>query len=96
MAECQVRNLPLNEGKSVIRRLNTAILGGEVDGVSGVLRHSRNKSAKLACRSLALLSMDEVGQAAVQHWAGMTCFALGFQRPFFFLPAGHFPFHWFI
>ena len=28
VAECQVRNLPLNEGKSVIRRLNTAILGG--------------------------------------------------------------------
>ena len=61
-------------------------MGGELDGVTGQLRHSREKSAKLAGRSLAFVSLDEVNQAAVQHWTGLACFALGLKRPFFQSP----------
>ena len=34
-------------------------------------------------KALALLSMREFGQAALQHWAGVYCFAAGFRRPLF-------------
>ena len=72
--ECSVRKLPLNEGKQVVKALNAVILGGELDGITGVLLHERSKSAKLAMRTLALLSIDVVSQASVQHWAGLFLF----------------------
>ena len=39
--ECNKRGLPLNAGESVIGDFCGVILGGELDGVRGVLRHSR-------------------------------------------------------
>ena len=38
---------------------------------------------RLFGRTLALLSLDEVGQAPLQHWCGLFCFAAGFRRPLF-------------
>ena len=63
--------------------VNSTMLGGELDGVLGVLRHSREKGQVLALRSLALLSLRSVPQVAVQHWAGSYCFAAGFRRCLF-------------
>lgn len=75
--------LPLNVSKRVICSVNSAILGSELDRVAGLLRHRRNKTHSLLGRSLALLAMLAVCQAAVQHWCGLCCFAAGFQRPLF-------------
>ena len=75
--------LPMNVSKQVICSVNAAILGCELDGVAGLLRHRRDKTRNLFNRTLALLALQEVGQAAVQHWSGLFCFAAGFQRPLF-------------
>ena len=37
--ECKKRKLPLNKGKSVIKRFFSTILGGELDGIGGWLMH---------------------------------------------------------
>ena len=44
------------------------------------------------CRTLALLSLDSVSQASVQHWAGLFCFGAGFRRPLFSIVQEIFPF----
>lgn len=75
--------LPLNVGKQVIRSYNASLLGGELDGRTGVLRHERVKSHKLVNKTLALLSFKTVSQAPLQHWAGVYAFAAGFRRPLF-------------
>ena len=81
--QCELRGLTLNAGKEVINAANATVLGGELDGVGGRLRHSREKGVTLCKRALALLSMREVPQVAVQHWAGSFCFAAGFRRSLF-------------
>ena len=48
--------LPLNIGKEVVNSYNSMILGGELDGVSGYLRHTRVKSHALNNKTLALLA----------------------------------------
>ena len=50
----------LNVGKSVVHAYNSVILGGEVDGVQGVLRHDRAKGHAFVNKSLALLSFQDV------------------------------------
>ena len=81
--ECQRRNLPLNEGKSVLQKFCSSVLGGELDGLRGVLMHARDKNFKFASRTLALLSLPEVPQVALQHWTGIFCFMASFRRPLF-------------
>ena len=78
---CRRVGLPLSVGKELIGLVNAGILGGELDGVGGVLRHARDQTHVLFNRSLALLSLPTVGQVAVQHWAGKCCFVAGFCRP---------------
>lgn len=89
--QCRRRNLPLNEGKKVVREYNVLILGGELDGIRGSLMHSRVKGHQLASRTLALLSLDVVPQVALQHWAGRFCFAASFLRSLFSIPQEIFP-----
>ena len=54
-----------------------------MDGVTGKVSHSREKSFKFMCKTLALLSLDSVSQTSLQHWAGLFCFGAGFEDPFF-------------
>lgn len=89
--ECNLRKLPLGEGKQVVKTLNSLILGGELDGF-GMLRRARDKSAKITMCTLSLRSIDLVSQASVQHWAGLFCFAAGFRRPLFAAVQDIFPF----
>ena len=83
VAECASRNLPLNAGKEVIRASHATILGGTLDGDTGALRHAADKGHKLVARTLALLSLKLVPQAALQHWTGSFCFAAGFRKCLF-------------
>ena len=80
---CKKLGLPLNFGKSVVRSFVGACLGGELDGISGILRVSQDKSHGFACKSAAMLSCKQVNQVASQHWAGVACFSAGFRRPIF-------------
>lgn len=80
---CAQLGLPLNAGKQVVQAYNASLLGGELDGRTGVLRHERAKSHKLMNKTLALLSFPAVAQAPLQHWAGVYAFAAGFRRPLF-------------
>ena len=80
---CKKLRLPLNIGKQVIQSYNASLLGGELDGRAGVLRHDRAKGHKLLNKTLALLSFPTVSQAPLQHWAGVFAFAAGFRRPIF-------------
>ena len=75
--------LPLNTNKEVVNSYNGMLLGGELDGVSVYLRHSRVKSHALNNKTLALLSMSQTPQAPLQHWADVKCFAAGYRRPMF-------------
>ena len=72
--ECHKRGLPLNAGKSICKSFCATILGGELDGISGCLMHDRAKGHRFICRSLAILSLPKVSQAAIQHWSGLFCF----------------------
>ena len=83
--ECKKRKLPLNKGKAVIKSFCSTILGGELDGIAGWLMHERGKGLKFIGRSLALLSLPKVSQAAMQHWCGLFCFMASFRRPLFSL-----------
>ena len=76
--------LPLNVSKSFIRGLRANTLGGGIDGITGKVSHSREKSSTFMCKTLALLSLDSVSQTSLQHWAGLFCFGAGFRRPLFF------------
>ena len=80
---CSKFGLPLNLGKSVVRSFVGACLGGELDGVSGILRVSQEKSHVFASKTAAILSCKQVNQVACQHWAGVACFSAGFRRPIF-------------
>ena len=85
VTECRRRNLPLNVGMEVMQDFCTTILGGELDGVAGVLMHARDKGARLANRTLAILSLEQAPQVTVQHWAGFVCFMASFRRPLFLI-----------
>ena len=63
-----------------------------MDGVTGKVSHSREKSFKFMCKTLALLSLDSVSQTSLQHWAGLFCFGAGFRRPLFSIVREIFPF----
>ena len=64
---CRKRGLPLNASRSLIRGLRANTLCGEIDGVSGKVSHSREKSFKFMCKTLALLSLDPVSQSSLQQ-----------------------------
>ena len=81
--ECQKRGLPLNVGKSVIGDFSGIILGGELDGVRGNLRRSRDKGQRLVARSLALVCQEDSSLVMLRHWAGIFCFASSFRRNLF-------------
>lgn len=65
--ECRKRGLPLNAEKSVTFFCCGVILGGELDGIRGVLRHSRGKGQRLVARSLALISQEDSSLVMLQH-----------------------------
>ncbi len=54
-------------------------LGGELDGVAGVIMHARDKCLRFFKRSLALLALAEVPQVSLQHWAGLFCVMSSFR-----------------
>ena len=81
--ECQRLGLPLNAGKRLIAGSYASLLGGELDGVAGVLAHAKDKNAKFMSKSIALCSMRSWSAAALQHWTGVFCFGAGFRRPAF-------------
>ena len=83
VSRCKALGLPLNAGKSLVRSLHGAILGGEIDGLRGTLQHARVKGHKFMLSTLALLTLKAPSQPALQHWAGVACFAAGFRRPSF-------------
>ena len=86
--------LPLNVRKEVVCAVDAAILGSELNGRSGLLRHRRDKSMKLFgyCLGIvALLALAQTGQALLQHWRGLFCFAAGFRQPLFFVLQEKFP-----
>ena len=74
--ECQKRGLPINDAKSVVQSFAAAILGGQLDGISGRLSHSREKGLAFIGTTLSLLALEVVPQVAVQHWAGLFCFCV--------------------
>ena len=80
---CARLNIPLNAGKSLVSSAKAQILGGEFDGKQGALRHNPTKGHQLFWKSVALATQAEWSLAAVQHWAGLACFAAGFRRPIF-------------
>ena len=92
ITECQKRNLPLNEGKAVLQQSCSSVLGGGLDGLLGVLMHARDKNFKFSSRTLALLSLPEVPQVALQHWSGLFCFMASSRRPMFSIVHEFFPF----
>ena len=81
--KCREWRLPLNSGKEVVAAVSGVILGGELDGSSGWFRQADEKTHRLLNRTLALLSLKKVSQAAVQHWCGLACFCAGFRRASF-------------
>ncbi len=81
VAACAAIGLPLNAGKRLVRGLSAQMLGGELDGVRGVLGLAREKGHRLIAKSLCLVSGGCWSRAALQHWAGHLCFAANFRRP---------------
>ena len=75
--------LHLNASKQFIHGLRASVLGGEIDGLSGRIMHSREKGLKLMLKALVLLTFGQVSQTHVQHWCGLFCCASGFRRPLF-------------
>ena len=80
---CEGLGLPINHGKQIIQEFHNAVLGGEMDGIGGVLRVAPEKSHGFVAKTCALLAEQEVTQVACQHWAGLYCFEAGFRRPLF-------------
>ena len=83
VAACASLGLPLNHGKKVVEDFHGAVLGGELDGIEGVLRVGPDKSHQFVGRTCALLAEDQVTQVGCQHWTGLYCFSAGFRRPLF-------------
>ena len=80
---CAQLGLPLNEGKRLIAGSYAGLLGGELDGVAGVLSHARDKNARFLTKSVALCSLRSWSAPVLQHWTGLFCFGAGFRRPTF-------------
>ncbi len=78
----------LNTGKKVAQSFLASILGGELDGVNGELRHARETGQRFMGKSLALVSLRRVPQVALQHWCGFVCFLCSFRRPLFAVVQG--------
>jgi len=83
VAVCKELGLPLNSSKALICGLRASLLGGELNGVTGRLSVSHDKSVMMICKALGLASENLVTQASLQHWAGIFCFSAGFRRPLF-------------
>ena len=61
--EFKKRTMPLNEGETFINSFRGNILGGEMDGISGILSHPREKSARVMNKTAAMLCMPDTNQA---------------------------------
>ena len=92
VSTCKQFGIPLNWAKRLVRALRGPILGGEFDGLVGTLRHGRQKALKLICKSVVLVGEPTWSQGAVQHWAGLFCFAAGFRRVLYAAMQEVFPF----
>ena len=57
---CDNLKLSLNAGKRLVRALGGPVLGGEIDGVRGLLSHTRGKGLELFARYVAFLGEE--------HW----------------------------
>ena len=80
---CKALGLPINHGKRIVQDFHGAVLGGEMDGINGVLRVALEKGHGFVARTCALLAEDQVTQVGCQHWSGLFCSAAGFRRPVF-------------
>ena len=83
VAACKKLGLPINLGKQVIQDFYGTVLGGEMDGLAGVLRVAPEKTHRFVARTAGLLADTCVTQVACQHWSGLFCFSAGFRRPLF-------------
>ena len=82
---CKSLGLPRNLGTQAIQEFHGAVLGGELDGIKGVLRVALEKAHGFVSRTCALFAEEQVTQVGCQHWSGLFCFAARFRRPLFSL-----------
>lgn len=88
---CKQSNIPLSAGKSVVRALRATILGGDLDGLRGMLSHSREKTMKLMLESLGMVCLPKWVSGNLRHWAGLFCLVAQFRRPLFSILQEIFP-----
>ena len=80
---CAALGLPLHAGKRIVRAAGGPILGAEIDGERGLLRHGRGKGHSLVFSILTLLGNSRWTVVPLQHCIGLYTFAAGFRRPLF-------------
>ena len=80
---CKQLGLPLNAGKAVMHAYSSTILGGEFDGVEGVIKHAVDKGQAFIMRVATVVSANAVSQVMLQNVAGHFCFMSSFRRPLF-------------
>ena len=80
---CDNLKLPLNAGKRLVRALGGPVLGGEIDGVRGLLSHNRGKGLELFARYVAFLGEEHWTGQGLQQIVGYFSFACRFRRPLF-------------
>ena len=80
---CDNLKLPLNAGKRLVRALGGPVVGGEIDGVRGLLSHNRGKGLELFARYVAFLGEEHWTGQGLQQIVGYFSFACGFRRPLF-------------
>ena len=74
---------PSTRGKRLVRALGGLVLGGEIDGVRGLLSHNRGKGLELFARYVAFLGEEHWTGQGLQQIVGYFSFACGFRRPLF-------------
>ena len=77
--------LPLHAGKKLVGAASGPILGAEVDGERGYVRHGRKKGHALVLSTLLLLGTPRWTVTPLQHCVGLITFAAGFRCPLFAL-----------
>ena len=80
---CDNLKLPLNAGKRLVRALGGPVLGGEIDGVRGLLSHNRGKGLELFARYVAFWERSTgPAKGSSRSWVTFS-FACRFRRPLF-------------
>ena len=62
VAECAKLGLPLNAGKAVLQSFSSSTLGGQFDGINGILRHAPDKGHAFLARVVVCLAERQVTQ----------------------------------